>query len=135
MALPVTPQDVRDLSLTGEFNAFTDPQIQPRITRAECMINVDIWNVGCADRAELGIKNLAAHWMVVEQDGGNASGGEVLSEAGAGLSHSFAGSTDEASEKLFSGTAYGQAYLAMKRVVPVGGVTACSVGKNLVVCG
>lgn len=120
----VVPQDVKDLSLRGEFNALTDPQIQQRITLAESCVNATVWG----DREDNAVANAAAHFLVVDNRKQLTSGfgvaGPIKSVGGAGLSLSFGGSsstsdTSKLNKDFWMQTSYGQTYWMLFSLLPL----------------
>jgi hypothetical protein len=119
--MAVTVDDVRDVSLRGEFDDVTDQQITDRITLAETFVNRTVWDTaasGGEDLGDFGVKFLAAHFLAVDLRGTVAAAGPVTAEAAGGLSRSYGlGVAISFDESMLGRTIYGQRFLQIKRTL------------------
>ncbi len=113
----ITPCEVQAMSLTGEFNDLSDPQIQAVIDDVALQVNVDV----CPDLGPLVCKNLAAHMLVMRSRTGSGAAGPVASQSAGGVSRAYrtSGLIDrQAQYAYFSQTPYGQEYMRLIRIIP-----------------
>jgi hypothetical protein len=123
----VTPQQVRDTSLAGQFNALTDEQIAVFILEAELHLEATSWG----DRYEQGLALLTAHLLALELAGGTGSGSvrTVIAERLGPASRTYAaGSSAEPTDDVLglSKTRYGMRYKALFDKLPLTPSTAWS---------
>lgn len=123
----VTIDQVKALSLQCEFDGLTEDQIQARIDRACMFINTDVWDRELAGRADEAIKNLAAHFLVMDARPAFGPGGAVVSESADGMARSYAGPvTNVLADGFLAATQYGRIVLALKKTLPLTPLTLCT---------
>ena len=113
----ITPCEVQAMSLKGEFDDLSDPQIQAVIDDVALQVNLDV----CKELAPLVCKNLAAHILVMRRRTGSGAAGPVAAQAAGGVSRSYrtSGLIDkQAWYAYFSQTPYGQEYMRLIRIIP-----------------
>ncbi|MCP4967427.1 MAG: DUF4054 domain-containing protein [bacterium] len=121
--MAVTPEDVKEASLTCEFKEdppYSDVAIQLRIDRAELFVNADLWG----DLADPGVTNLAAHFLVMDSLGGVSSGGAIASEKAGDVAVGYTNPTPSRDDQSFTTTSYGRTFLTLRQMVPAIGTTS-----------
>jgi hypothetical protein len=123
--MAATPTDVRELSLTCEFDKYSDAQLQPFLDEAATHVNEQAWNVDPNNlRFDRGHALLAAHLLTLEIRGGGRSTvkGTITSERLGPAARSYAAPTANLGgvEALrLDQTTYGMRYLAMLDSLPL----------------
>lgn len=121
--MAVTADNVRDLSLSGEFDTLSDPQIDARILLAESFVNRSVWDTsesGGRDLGDDGVAHLAAHFIVVDKRGSTGPAGPVTAEAAGGMSRSYAApSLPSLTDAMLMRTTYGQRFVMLRRTLPL----------------
>lgn len=109
--MAATPDDVRTCSLSGEFDAYTDGQIQPALDKAARFVGEHV-----PDAVELQAL-LAAHLLYDAKGGGGGKAkGHVIGERFGPMSRSYATKGVEAAGRdplNLSSSGYGRQYLAL----------------------
>ena len=110
----ITPCQVRALSLTGEFDKLTDPQIQAVIDYVAKIVNLDV----CGDLAEDYCKFFTAHLLTMRKRSGS-KGGPVTAQSAGGISQSYAvpSSLSERQAWLMQ-SPWGQEVMHLQRIIP-----------------
>jgi hypothetical protein len=134
----VTAQNVRSLSLSGEFDSLVDAQIEPRITLAESLVNRDVWDTsatGGRDLGDDGVAHLAAHFLALDQGATMGAAGPVMAESAGGMSRQYGFAVRQNSvtldESLLLRTTYGQRFLMLRKSLPIMPLVANTSGGGL----
>lgn len=129
--MAATPTDVRNLSLTCEFDAYTDEQVQPFLDEAALHMNEAAWNIDTAKpRYDQGHALLAAHLMTLAIRGGGggaAAKGTVVAESLGPARRQYAtptGSTTGTDAVRIAETGYGTRWQALLDTLPLTPFTA-----------
>lgn len=131
--MAVTPQDIRDLNVSGGFDTLTDAQIQKAIDDALASLEETSW---CAANFDPATENLAAHLLALRLGGSNGVAGPVTSQSADGISQSFgaAASSTSTSAAYYQLTVWGQEYWRLLRLQPTTPLVGCSIGASLYRC-
>lgn len=113
--MAVVAQDVRDLSLIGEFDSLTDSEINRTITRAASTVEDTQWN----DLRDQGVTALTAHLLAIGLRSSSHPRGSVSSESAGGIARSFGASPSLASDGDYGSTTFGVEYLRLRRLLPL----------------
>ena len=117
--MTVTPEDVRGLSLSGEFShnpPFSDSVIQKRITRAELFVDTTLGG----DIADPAVTALAAHFLVMDTQAGTSARGPVSSEKVGEVAVTYGGPPGFTELQT---TSYGRQYIELMELIPALGTT------------
>lgn len=129
--MAVTPQDVRDLSLTCEFDSLSDTQIQAAIDDASATIEDTSW---CSEHIDPATKNLAAHLLALRMGGSTGVAGPVTSESAGGISRSFGTAGSTRGSSYYQMTIWGQEYARLLSLQLFTPLVGCSRGASLYRC-
>lgn len=127
--MATTPEDVRALSIAGEFShdpPFGDSVIQLRIDRAALFVSTDLWG-SAADPA---IAALAAHFLVMDGQQGGSPGGPVTSQKVGEVAVTYGGSAPSAESLQMS--SYGRLYVELRSLIPTLGTTSFPCGDRVI---
>lgn len=115
--MALQPKDIKDMSLTGEFDSLKNSAIQIYLNMAIKCTSETAWR----DKYEDAIKLLTAHMVTMALRGGNS--GSVSSEKVGDLQVSFSNAQSDDTE--LATTSYGQMYLSMRKGLVVTPRLAC----------
>jgi len=115
--MPVTPDDVRDLSLNAAFAAFSDDQVQTLIDEAALHMDETAWD----ERYDKGLALLAAHLLSMEITAGTGALQVVTSRRLGPAARTYATPAVAPGDDPLSlhATRYGQRYQALLDNLPL----------------
>ena len=123
MAITITAEEVKALSLSGEFGSLLDEQIDAFSARAIRVVDEDVFG-DCAHEAAL---HLTAHYLATAKKSGHgAPAGPVEGSRAGGLERDYAveGSGKGDPDRYLNATWYGRHFLWLRRTRAIGPSTA-----------
>jgi len=106
--MAVTPKDVKNVALSGEFDDLKNSAIQIYLDMAVRCVDETVWG----DKADDAIKLLTAHYLTLATREG--ASGPVTSEKVGDLQTNYGQSQ---SDSELASTSYGTMYLQMKKTL------------------
>lgn len=120
--MAASPTDVRNLSLTCDFDEYEDAKIQPILDEAAMHINEKAVNVGGVDRYDTAHALLAAHLLTLAKKASQPARGAMVGSRLGPASRTYAKPTESGRENTslrLNETGYGKRFQALLETLPL----------------